>query len=294
MSYLYMMSKAFEVGENGIIKKAFSSSPPNGDILSDYFRQIASNNRQRQPAFNVQFCNYLVYFFTFNPNGTPYGSATSQIKDTENLALGKKAYQSSDLHKGFADKAVDGGLSQTFSDGSCTHTNDDANSYWEVDLGKHFFIDHVTIYNRRDVPDPNRLRHVELYIGCGTSNYKRYGYYGGVVGSRHTFNLTQPAVGQWVRITRIPSVADFLSLCEVQVFGWNAADSYFRINEDKKGAGISIQASLRTTTIQHCGYTCYKTCGCEAANYDDGTHMCDLLTSNSAEEADGQSLLIPL
>ncbi|XP_053383786.1 pentraxin fusion protein-like [Mercenaria mercenaria] len=136
------------------------------------------------------------------------------------LALHKIAYQSST--KVPADLAVDGGLSQHYFHGSCTHTSDyeiAAGTYWEVDLCGKAFIHHVTIYNREDCCG-DRLRDVELYIGNERRSYRLVGFHKGVVGSVYTFELENDVFGQWVRITRIPSVIDILALCEVQVFGY--------------------------------------------------------------------------
>ena len=73
-------------------------------------------------------------------------SATSQ-----NVALNKTARQSSFYEsKGDADHAVDGNRSQMYNDGSCTHTLDDYNPFWEVDLDDIYFIDEIIIYPRWD------------------------------------------------------------------------------------------------------------------------------------------------
>jgi hypothetical protein len=61
---------------------------------------------------------------------------------------------------------------------------------------------------------------VELYIGLKTETYKQYGFHEGEVGLTYTFQLENVAIGRWVRITTIPSVIDYLTLCEVQVFGY--------------------------------------------------------------------------
>jgi hypothetical protein len=62
---------------------------------------------------------------------------------------------------------------------------------------------------------------VELYIGLKTETYKIYGFHEGEVGLTYTFQLEKIVLGRWVRITTIPSVIDFLTLCEVQVFGYD-------------------------------------------------------------------------
>ena len=70
-----------------------------------------------------------------------------------------------------------------------------------------------------------RLRDVELYIGLKTKTFKQYGFHKGVVGATYTFELAKAVHGQFVRITRSPSIIDILTLCEVQVMGSNTFQS---------------------------------------------------------------------
>ncbi|XP_053392100.1 fucolectin-like [Mercenaria mercenaria] len=208
----------------------------------------------------------------------------------ENVALRQKAYQTN-IYQGLdASRAVDRGSSYSHYSGSCAHTYSTANAYWEVDLGRKYFIDHVTIFNRQDwISD--RLRDVELYVGLTKSNYQRYGYHKGVVGLVYTFELAESVIGQWVRITRIPSVVDYLTLCEVQVFAFNAA-KFFIIENSLMGTETFIQASIKTASTHHCAYICHKTDGCDDARYHEDTHMCDLLASSNTEEAVAGTMFI--
>ncbi|XP_060567410.1 fucolectin-like [Ruditapes philippinarum] len=187
-----------------------------------------------------------------------------------NLALNKTARQSDVQGGRFAALAVDGGLSQHMMAGSCTHTSARADAFWEVDLGKAYFINHVIIYNRGDCCS-NRLREVELYIGLKTETYKIYGFHEGVVGPTYTFQLENTVLGRWVRITRIPSVIDYLSLCEVQVFGYDNFQ-YFDIKSN--WLSIENKTTVQTSTAIQCGYICYKTKECETANFENDKHLC--------------------
>ncbi|XP_060567409.1 fucolectin-6-like [Ruditapes philippinarum] len=189
-----------------------------------------------------------------------------------NLALNKNARQSDVQGGRYAALAVDGGLSQHMGDNSCTHTTARADAFWEVDLGRAYFIDHVIIYNRADCCS-NRLREVELYIGLKTETYKQYGFHEGVVGPTYTFQLENVALGRWVRITTIPSVIDYLTLCEVQVFGY-VNFQYFDIKSNWSGNGN--KTTVQTSTAIQCAYICYKTKECEEANFDNYKHLCDM------------------
>eukprot|EP00753_Platysulcus_tardus_P012773 PLAT3541.4.p1 GENE.PLAT3541.4~~PLAT3541.4.p1 ORF type:complete len:1370 (-),score=495.48 PLAT3541.4:66-4175(-) len=71
----------------------------------------------------------------------------------ENLALGKKAQQSSIFAGNDADRAVDGSRDGLGED-ACTCTQIDHNAWWEVDLGKLALIESVCVWNREDLhPD---------------------------------------------------------------------------------------------------------------------------------------------
>ncbi len=67
-----------------------------------------------------------------------------------NIAVGKKAIQSS-IYGGLdAPKAVDGNTDGSYSNQSITHTMDDLNPWWQVDLGSIYDISEIKIYNRTD------------------------------------------------------------------------------------------------------------------------------------------------
>ena len=51
---------------------------------------------------------------------------------------------------GGASAAVDGNTDGNFFNGSVTHTNSEANAWWQVDLGSSANITSIAIYNRTD------------------------------------------------------------------------------------------------------------------------------------------------
>jgi len=65
-----------------------------------------------------------------------------------NVSKGKSAVQSSTYGGGSASRAVDGNNDGDYLNGSVTHTNDDTNAWWEVDLGLIYEIDSIEIWNR--------------------------------------------------------------------------------------------------------------------------------------------------
>jgi hypothetical protein len=67
-----------------------------------------------------------------------------------NLALGRRAYQSSTANGGDASRAVDGNTDGAFFSGSVTHTDAGPEEWWMVDLGVVQDIGSITIHNRTD------------------------------------------------------------------------------------------------------------------------------------------------
>ena len=72
----------------------------------------------------------------------------------KNVALGKKATQSSTRYSGSPERAVDGNTDGDYNNGSVTHTDPEvADTWWEVDLGSGVRIDAIRVYNRRGNAD---------------------------------------------------------------------------------------------------------------------------------------------
>lgn len=67
-----------------------------------------------------------------------------------NWALHTSPTQSSTAFGGNAARAVDGNRDGVWSHGSVTHTNEETDPYWQVDLGAAHYIDEIRLYNRTD------------------------------------------------------------------------------------------------------------------------------------------------
>lgn len=72
------------------------------------------------------------------------------MSEGKNVALKKKASQSSTDFGGAAVRAVDGNTNGAYTSNSQTHTTVQNNPFWEVDLGQEFPIDTVVIWNRTE------------------------------------------------------------------------------------------------------------------------------------------------
>jgi hypothetical protein len=72
------------------------------------------------------------------------------FRNGRNVALAGTATQSSVAHGGKAERAIDGSCDGVYPNGSVTHTQEEANPWWEVDLGIAQPTDQVTLWNRTD------------------------------------------------------------------------------------------------------------------------------------------------
>lgn len=80
-----------------------------------------------------------------------------------NIAGRGNASQSSTGNNGDAKRAIDGNTSGIYDQNSTTHTNDEDNPWWEVDLGSSQPIEAVTVWNRTDCCS-ERLNGFELLV----------------------------------------------------------------------------------------------------------------------------------
>ncbi|XP_066285767.1 uncharacterized protein [Branchiostoma lanceolatum] len=142
-----------------------------------------------------------------------------------NVALTRKAYQTSTSGAAAASYAVDGDtntrlLDSAFRHQSCTHTHKgEADPSWWVDLGFPFMIERVVIFNRQDCCS-ERLNPFNIHIGDSSqvsANPK--------CGANYRINGNQPSISVWCQGmrgrfvgVRLPGLFRTLSLCEVQVF----------------------------------------------------------------------------
>lgn len=144
-----------------------------------------------------------------------------------NVALGKRASQSSEFGQTTAAAAVDGHTDGRYERRSVTHTALNRNAWWEVDLGTSTPVDVVAVWNRTDccserlknywvfvsgapfgpADTPEALRgksgvwsHYEAFSPCPRQRIKVGGF-----------------SGRYVRVQLVGE--EFLSLAEVQVFG---------------------------------------------------------------------------
>uniref|UniRef100_G3PGN9 F5/8 type C domain-containing protein n=2 Tax=Gasterosteus aculeatus aculeatus TaxID=481459 RepID=G3PGN9_GASAC len=137
----------------------------------------------------------------------------------ENLALGGKASQSSLYMFGAAYNAIDGNPGSKWEDGSCTHTQNNVNPWWRLDLRQTHKVFSVKITNREE--DAERLDGAEIRIGDSLANFGNDNARCAVITSIPAGGVGEFQCngmdGRYVNVV-VPR-EEFLSLCEVEVYG---------------------------------------------------------------------------
>ncbi|XP_071945662.1 uncharacterized protein [Antedon mediterranea] len=140
------------------------------------------------------------------------------------LLTGGTASQSSDGWGGEAARAIDGNRNHLYGGSSCTHTQNHPNSWWKVDLLETFDITSVTIFNRADCCTD---RIVGAIVRVSREEDSQSGEQCGEPVSSIDVSRSPRIVrkctlnGQYVSVT----VSNYLTLCEVEVFGTPDADT---------------------------------------------------------------------
>jgi len=135
-----------------------------------------------------------------------------------NVAFRKPTVQSSTNPGGAVSSgAVDGNTSGNYGDGSVTHTQQESNPFWEVDLQDMFVIDNIKVYNRID--DCCRGRLSGFTVTVWNENYEAWTFQhsGGIPDDITSIDVPD-IVGDKVEVM-LPGTERVLSLAEVQVFG---------------------------------------------------------------------------
>jgi hypothetical protein len=93
----------------------------------------------------------------------PLLTSTANAGLITNLALEGTATQSTTAHGGLASRAIDGNTNGNWNGGSITHTSNQQNAWWEVDLGQSSYIDEIVLWNRADCCS-YRLNDFDIYL----------------------------------------------------------------------------------------------------------------------------------
>ncbi|XP_062986057.1 fucolectin-like [Elgaria multicarinata webbii] len=141
-----------------------------------------------------------------------------------NLARGRPAFQSSiypSPKNPVAERAVDGNCGGDFYTSLCVHTKYDYCPWWYVDLGDQYDISAVVVKNREDCCG-DRLKGAQIHVGDSVDANGQCSFLCGTItdnslGSISTIHCNGRK-GRYVSVS-IPGRAEFLQICEVEVYG---------------------------------------------------------------------------
>ncbi|XP_041360601.1 uncharacterized protein LOC121376881 [Gigantopelta aegis] len=162
---------------------------------------------------------------------------------SDNWARGKPASQSSTFKE--AHLAVDGNYT-CGTDGSFSQTStNNLYPWWMVDLLHMFTIVAVKVYNRQDCCQ-DRLKNFAIEILKSSDDtgicYNRTSRY---VETSEKFFCNPHLDGRYVKIQQYGSVSDYISLCEVEVFGSKVVPG---LESEKWARGMpAIQSTTRNS-----------------------------------------------
>ncbi|MEM7126668.1 MAG: putative Ig domain-containing protein [Chloroflexota bacterium] len=142
-----------------------------------------------------------------------------------NLARGKITTQSSTGFGGVPSRAIDGDNDGVYNNGSITHTQNEANAWWEVDLGRQHNLTTISLWNRTDCCS-NRLSNFHVFVSDDpfdstslSATQSQDGvtehHYPGEAGRTTEFTINR--AGRYVRVQL--GGTNFLQLAEVEIFG---------------------------------------------------------------------------
>ncbi|KAE8599806.1 hypothetical protein XENTR_v10017335 [Xenopus tropicalis] len=153
-----------------------------------------------------------------------------------NLARSGKAQQSSvNGYQHGAEKAIDGIKGTNMGKNPCTHTQEDYQPWWRLDLQKRYKVEAVVIVNRRDCCS-ERLQGAEIRVGDSADNNNP------VCGTvRDTTQATITLFchgldGRYVSVV-IPGREEFLNICEVEVYGEESVSQEVLLGSAEEGSG---------------------------------------------------------
>ncbi|MEM9532463.1 MAG: galactose oxidase-like domain-containing protein [Pseudomonadota bacterium] len=234
------------------------------------------------PNPNVATPGYWM-LFAVDASGVPSEAHVMRVTavDTRlsNVALQGTVTQSSTLPSSNSfgpANAIDGDLSGSDESGSLTHTGQDNNAWWEIDLGQHYSIETLRIWNRTDccaarLSDFYVLYSNEPFVSQDLAATRAQAgvseiFNAGIAGRQSNFSVNDTA--RYLRIQL--GGQNFLQLAEVQIFGSAAppppppVPSEFRIDH---GVLSNVGSSWQSVVL---GETFVEPVVIATARYGDG------------------------
>ncbi|XP_068592334.1 pentraxin fusion protein-like [Cebidichthys violaceus] len=166
----------------------------------------------------------------------------------QNVALRGKATQSDRPVEplGAAYNAIDGNRDSNFFAGSCSHTVEQTNPWWRVDLLESYILTSVIVTNRGDCCE-DFINGAEIHVG-NSVNTDAANPVAGVIpqiplGRSLKITFTRRVEGRYVTVL-LPGSKRMLTFCEVEVYGYRAPTG-----ENLALQGKATQSSLHSTGI---------------------------------------------
>ncbi|XP_077988299.1 uncharacterized protein LOC144442799 [Glandiceps talaboti] len=151
---------------------------------------------------------------------TPTIPPDSEYLDLINVALAGTASQSSTHYTAHASRSNDDNTQSHYELESCSHTQNDQDAWWKVDIGKSYAVYEIIVTNRQDCCS-ERLLNAEVKVG-NSENIGENTRCGEMVGLDRvneetlTFQCDGLVSGRYVSVQLVDR-QDQLNICEVQV-----------------------------------------------------------------------------
>ncbi|WP_369434177.1 trypsin-like serine protease [Psychromonas sp. MME1] len=170
-----------------------------------------------------------------------------------NIALHKSTSQSSNYSNITASRAVDGNTDGNWSSASLTHTLNDHQAWWKVDLGGAHQVNRVVLWNRTDCCS-NRLSNFHVDLLDIDGNVLASEEHPGMAITKTEINIYSDDV-YTVRVQL--NGQNYLSLAEVEVFGYANKITDFNDADyslaDEAGSASSLANNAETATENSAG-----------------------------------------
>eukprot|EP01052_Picozoa_sp_SAG31_P017872 SAG31_NODE_1241_length_9165_cov_4.706155_2_plen_331_part_00 len=103
---------------------------------------------------------HVAWSIDMSPASTTAVHSAAAMQDLVGSA--SRATQSSQAHGGDPGRAIDGDTNTVWGAGSCTHTSNGADQWWQVDLGQSATVSHAVVYHRSDCCTGTAAQHIHL------------------------------------------------------------------------------------------------------------------------------------
>ncbi|MGJ8638236.1 MAG: discoidin domain-containing protein [Opitutaceae bacterium] len=164
-------------------------------------------------------------------------NSVSQISNNvsvTNVALNGTASQSSTAYSGVESRAIDGNTNGAWSGGSVTHTSNEYQAWWQVDLGNSYDIHALRIYGRNS----NKTRLSRYFVKILDSSFNEvWSNYQAGYPDLSTYLRADGASGRYVMIQL--EGTNPLSLAEVQVLSTGTSSNIVTMRKrNSSGYGL--------------------------------------------------------